>query len=123
MTGILVPQKHGGAIRRGGGAPRGPRTLGDDFFKTFRDGDPKLGLKPRKERLTDLLLCGDPQVVVRVEQLLIEHEVGKPVQAVQHSGEISMFAIETNAPKDRAAWLEANAESAAQLEEADAGVN
>jgi len=84
------PGRNGGTLRRGG--PGRPRRLPDEFFKLFREGDEKLGLKPRAERLTTLLTCDDLNVRARIEQLLLEHEVGKPVQAIDHSGSIETEA-------------------------------
>jgi hypothetical protein len=61
---------------------------------------------------------------VRVEQLLLEHQHGKPVQAIDHSGEIkSSFALEVPAALSRDAWLGAHAESQAAIAEADGSVN
>lgn len=119
MTGATQPGRNGGTLRRGG--PGRPKGLPAEFFEFFEKGDPKSGLPPRKERFLTLLTCEDMQVRIRVEQLLLEHQHGKPVQAVEHSGAVATFAIETPHAVDRDAWLASNAESARQIAAAEAG--
>ena len=107
------------------GNPSGrPKGLPAAFFKFFTDGDEESGLPPQRERFIALLTCDDFAVRLRAEQLLLEHQHGKPAQNVDvtSNGETLAYFIEPSRPQTADEWLAAHAESQRAIAQADQGI-
>ncbi len=107
------------------GNPGGrPKKLPAEFFSYFEAGDPANGLPPRNDRIRALLLCDDLQVRLRVEQIILEHQFGKPAQAVDvtSDGERITTLIEPARPQTREEWLAAYADSQQTIAQLDQGI-
>ena len=116
-----MPGARGGTLRRGG--PGRPKGLPPAFFKLFEDGDESLGLPPRRERFIALLTCDDLGVRLRAEQLLLEHQHGKPAQAVDvtSDGASVRFVVEAPPAETSEEWLARHAASRKAVEEIEYG--
>ncbi len=99
-------KRHGGPGRpfpkghRSPGRPKGRKnnaTLVTEFLMgknetlaLFAKGSEELGLKPRHERIANLLLTASAAVVAPLERELMLHDWGKPKETVEISGKVDV---------------------------------